>query len=399
MTDKLLLRLLPCFLLSVFSTPVEAHSPDDPLWEKALKIHDEAIVVDAHAHPQFFDLPQPSALNLGQKAGDSPIDFVTMKEGGLDAVFMTLPLRSKADRGNPPRGVIESVESVRSHLKQYSNLAELALSAADVRRIHAAGKRAVLLSIEYPGYTGGMTDTLDAYHESGIRSITLNHTRVDSIADSDTGEAGEKGLSDFGRSVIRKMNRLGMLIDVTHVPDTLQREIVAESNAPVAASHSCVRALHDTPRNIPDDIFKAIAKKGGVVAITFYSGFLSEDFAKQRRKAEAEFAAEKAKLEEKPAGDKAELEQRLRDLEAELAPKRVEIGLLIDHIDHAVKTAGIDHVGLGSDFGGRNVPIGLENASGFPLITYHLLKRGYTSDDIKKILGGNLLRVLEETEK
>jgi membrane dipeptidase len=273
-------------------------------------------------------------------------------------------------------------ENVRRHLNQYSNLAEMALSAADVRRIHASGKRAVLLSIEFPGYTGGVIETLNAYHESGVRSITLNHTRVDSIADSDTGEAGDHGLSDFGRSVIREMNRLGMLIDVTHVPDVLQREIVEESNAPVVASHSCVRALHDTPRNIPDDILKAIADKGGVIAMTFYSGFLSEDFAKQRRKAEAEFAAEKAKLEEELADDEAELEQRLRDLEAELAPKEVEIDLLIDHIDHAVKTAGIDHVGLGSDFGGRNVPIGLENASGFPLVTYHLLKRGYTCSSV-----------------
>jgi membrane dipeptidase len=190
-----------------------------------------------------------------------------------------------------------------------------------------------------------------------------------------------------------------MLIDITHVPDRLQREIIEESKAPLMASHSCVRALHDKPRNIPDDILKAIADKGGVVAITFFSGHLSKDFTEQSAQADAEYETEKAKLEKKFGDDKAELDRRLRDLEAELAPKKVAIDLVIDHIDHAVKIAGIDHVGIGSDFGGDTLPSGLEDARGFPLITYHLLKRGYSGDDIKKILGRNLLRVLEESQK
>jgi membrane dipeptidase len=386
-------------LLSVFSTAAAAQTPDDPLWEKALQIHDEAIVMDAHAHANLFSVPEPSPLNLGKKTGESQIDFPTMKEGGLDAVFMALPLRGDADRNDPPKGIAKSAESVRSHLGQYSNLAELALSAADVRRIHATGKRAVLLSIESQGYTGGKTDTLDALYEKGIRSITLSHSRFDRIAESDTEDAGDNGLSKFGRSVIKTMNRLGMLIDITHIPDRLQREIIEESKAPVMASHSCVRALHDKPRNIPDDILKAIAEKGGLVAVTFFSGHLSKEFTEQASKADAKFETEKAKLEEKFGDDKAELDRRLRDLEAELAPPKVEIDLVIDHIDHAMKVAGVDHVGIGSDFGGDTLPIGLEDASGFPLITYHLLKRGYSGDDIKKILGGNLLRVLEESQK
>jgi hypothetical protein len=141
MTMSLLSRLLLCFLLSAFSTTLGAQNPDDALWKKALKIHDEAIVVDAHAHPQFFNLP-PSALNLGQKTGESQIDFVTMKEGGLDAVFMVLPLRSEADEDNPPNGIMKSAERARIHVNENSNLAELALSAADVRRIQSRGKRA-----------------------------------------------------------------------------------------------------------------------------------------------------------------------------------------------------------------------------------------------------------------
>jgi membrane dipeptidase len=372
-----------------------AQEQDDVLWKKARRIHDESLVVDAHAHAQMFGAPDPHALDLGHPTENSQIDFVTMKQGGLDAVFMAMPLRGEADRDNPVKGILDSIERIRQQVSQYSDLAEIALSPSDVQRIHKSGKRAVLLSTEFPGHLEGNIENVELYFRQGVRSFTVVS---DQLLRSDTGEHAD-GLSAFGRDVIKEMNRLGMVIDISHAEDPQQLAVVRESRAPVIASHSCVRALYGKPRNIPDEILKAIAQQGGVVAITFSSYHLSKVFDEQTRKAEVDYEAAKARLEKQLGGNEVELEAKLNELRSRLFPKRASIELLIDHIDHAVKIAGINHVGIGSDYGGNNIPIGLETAEDLPKITYHLLKRGYRDEDIKKILGGNLLRVLEEVQK
>ncbi len=351
--------LTPCLcsvLLWVGAVPAPAQEKDSALWERAMKIHGEAIVIDAHAHAQLFDSPEPHSLDLGHKTENSQIDFVTMEEGGVDAVFMSMPLRGEASRNKGSKAILESIEHVRRQLDEYSTLGELALTAVDLKRIHDRGKRAVVLCVEERNVLERRIGTLEVYDRHGIRMITLNDHRDDAIAVPDSGDSVNSHLSEFGLQVVQEMNRLGMLIDVTHLSDSLQLEIIEKSKDPIVASHSCVRALHDKPRNVPDPILEAIADRGGIVAITFHSNHLSP----------------------KPI------------------PPRVEVDVLIDHIDHAVRVAGIDHIALGSDFGGRGGPIGLETAEGFPLISYHLLKRGYKAEEIKKILGGNLLRVLEE---
>jgi membrane dipeptidase len=243
----------------------------------------------------------------------------------------------------------------------------------------------------------GHTVLLEAYYKMGVRLITIGHTKIDPIAETDSEDAGESGLSRFGKEVVREMNRLGMLIDITHVSDNLQLSIIEESKVPVIASHSCVRTLNDRPRELPDGILKELAKKGGAIMITFHSAHLSSEYAVRHNDAFGKFNAEKKKLEEKFKDNEAELAKQFKILIERIFSKGVDIELLIDHIDHAVKVAGIDHVGLGSDFiSGVGAPIGLETAAGYPLITYHLLKRGYKEEDIKKILGGNLLRVFYE---
>ena len=367
---------------------------DDVLWKKACRIHDEALVIDAHGHPQLSSAPDPTALDLGRKTENSLIDFVTMKQGGLDAVFMAMPLRGEADRDNPVKGILESIERIRQQVGQYSDLAEIALSPSDVQRIHKSRKRAVLLSTEFPGHLVGNIENVERYYRQGVRSFTLTS---DQLLRSDTGDQ-EEGLSAFGRGVVKEMNRLGMLIDISHAGDPQQLAVVRESKAPVVASHSCVRALNAKPRNIPDNILKAIAEQGGVVAVTFSSNHLSKDYAEQFQRARVDYEAAKAKIEKVLEGNEEELEGKLDELRSRLFPKRVSIDLLMDHIDHAVEVAGIDHVGLGSDFVGTSNPIGLETAEGLTLITYHLLKRGYREEDIKKILGANLLRVFEEVQ-
>lgn len=374
------------------------HAPaleqDDALWKKARRIHDEALVIDAHAHAQMFSAPDPHALDLGHPTENSQIDFVTMKQGGLDAVFMAMPLRGEADRDNPSKGIFDSIERVRQQVGQYSNLAEIALSPSDVQRIHKSGKRSVLLSTEFPGHLEGNIENVEPYYSQGVRSFTLTS---DQLLRSDTGDQ-EEGLSEFGRDVIKEMNRLGMLIDISHAEDPQQLAVVRESKAPIVASHSCVRALYGKPRNISDEILKAIAERGGVVAITFSSYHLSKAYSEQTQKAEVDYEAARAQLEKELEGNEEELKAKLSELRSRLFPKRVSIDVLMDHIDHAVRIAGINHVGIGSDFGGNNIPIGLETAEGLTLVTYHLLKRGYKEEDIKKILGGNLLRVFEEVQ-
>ena len=389
-------------LFIVLSMP--AQDKDEELWKKAREIHFDAIVIDAHAHPMTSQGMMPDAvpdnLDLGKKTEYSTVDFISMKEGGLDAAFFSIPLLNNLNRGNPTKRILDDIVLMRSHVEKYSSLAEIALAPSDIRRIHNSGKRAVLFGIESQDFLEGHTVMLEAYFKMGVRMITVGHTKIDPIADTDSEEAGESGLSRFGKDVIREMNRLGMLIDITHVPDNLQLSIIEESRAPVIASHSCVRALADRPREIPDGILKELAKKGGAIMITFHSAHLSNEYAARFNEAFGKFDAEKKKLEEKFKDNMKELAEQYKILKDRIFIKGLDIESLIDHIDHAVNVAGIDHVGLGSDFISRiGAPIGLETAAGYPLITYHLLKRGYKAEDIKKILGGNLLRIFYEVQK
>jgi len=351
------------FIISANSIPAEFPQMKDPkLWEKARKIHEEALVLDAHAHPVIGGNNPRIDLELGRKTGKSQVDFITMKEGGLDGFFLALPLMKEEDRDKPVKMILDSIEIIKNHIQKYPQLAEIVINPAEIRKIHEEGKRAVLLSIEYPDRLGGRIEMVEEYYKRGICSITITHDEIDRLEDE---SSIERRLSDFGRDVIEEMNRVGMLIDITHASDKLQLGAIKASRAPVIASHSCMRALYDKPRNISDDMLKAMAEKGGAVMVTFASGHLSREYAEKAEKKEG-------------------------------SPPGVNIEVLIDHIDHAVKTIGADHVGLGSDFVGHVNPVGLETASGLPLITYHLLKRGYSEKDIKKILGGNLLNILEK---
>lgn len=351
--------LIFCLIIAFFNISLTAQEVDKSLWEKALKIHQEALVIDAHAHGLIFE----RGKNPGKKKDTSQVDLFLMKEGGIDAVFFSLPIEDNPDEKISKR-VSRSSDFVCDQLKKHADLAELALSSDDILRIQDSGKRAVVLSLEYfRGFLEGSSETIELYFKQGVRMITLAHTKTDRISDSDSDDPGEHGLSAFGREVVRKMNRLGMAIDITHLPDQLQRDVIKESRAPVVASHSNTQSLFNISRNIPDDILKQIAAKGGAVMVTFDSGMLSSDYLPPSK-------------------------------------ERAPIGILIDHIDHVAKLVGIDHVGIGSDFmgSGINSPKGLETAAGFPLITYHLLKRGYAENDIQKIMGGNLLRVLRTVQ-
>lgn len=344
-------------LLFIFPILLQAQEFDAALMENAKRIHAEAIVFDAHAHPKPYNA---NTLVLGEKTPSSDVDLISMKEGGLDAIIYSMPMFGSNQEDSPAYDLIHgSIRSLKDQVRKNHSLAELALNAGDVERIHQSGKRSVLLSIEANPVFSGKLEYLADYYRSGIRCINLRHSLVDPIADTPDEEPGDAGLSKFGKQVIQEMNNLGMLIDITHTPDNLQRDIIKTSTSPVVATHSNCRTLQNVSRNIPDDIIKAMSEQGGGIMITFFPGYVSGTHPEDQ----------------------------------------VPLESLIDHIDHAVKVAGIDHVGFGSDFLGSDThTMGLKTVSDLPKVTYHLLKRGYSEGDIKKILGGNLLRILREVQ-
>jgi membrane dipeptidase len=323
----------------------------------AQRVHDQAIVVDAHAHPRPGN---PDSLNLGEQAGTYELDFLTMGEGGLDAVFFSAPILGGRTGGpTGPDRLMEDLESIVEEVRRHGDLAEVALSSGDIRRSHSLGKRAVLLAIEAADPFEGDVDVLEGYFDAGVRMVTLP---PEVLLGSEAGHVDSlsRPLSTLGLGVVHQMNRLGMVIDISHLYDRQQMDVIRASVQPVVASHSCARALNDIPRELPDSVIRALSEKGGVVGVTFYPGHISSDFES----------------------------------------RTVTVEDLVDHIDHIVRVAGVNHVGFGSDFLGSDVhTVGLESAAGLPNLTTALLERGYSPGDIEKILGGNLLRVLEGVEE
>jgi membrane dipeptidase len=382
----------------VFTLPAaEAVEKLDPqLWEKALKIHQEAIVVDTHVDTPMVMMYRD--LDMGQRNDKSEVDFIRMKEGGLDAVFFAAFVSNRSDDKHPAKNALELIDEIYRQVENHPDLAQLAFSPQDIRNIHQQGKRAILIGMENGGPVEDSLRLLRSYYRLGVRYITLTHGGNNNICDSSTaGEPKWNGLSPFGKEVVAEMNRLGMLIDVSHISDQAFWDVIKESRAPVMASHSCVRAICDVPRNLTDDMIRALVKNRGVIQVNFYSSFLDEDYKKKSQETRKKLEPETKKLREMYKDDRRSYWNEVIKLWKKHGPQPPKIDKLIDHIDYVVKLAGADYVGLGSDFDGAgSFPRGLEDVSGYPLITYHLLKRGYAEEDIKKILGGNFLRVFEE---
>lgn len=391
--------LIPFLLLVVAGLCLRAEDKIDPeMWQRAMDIHREAIVVDTHTDTPMLMLEQ--GLDIGKRSDRSEVDLVKMKEGGLDAAFLAVFVSNRLDKKHPARRALEAIDEIYRQVEANSDLAELALSVSDIRRIHRADKRVVLIGMENGGPIEGSLRLLRNFYRLGIRYITLTHNDNNDICDSSSAEQPRwKGLSVFGKQVVREMNRLGMLIDVSHISDRAFWDVLEVSQAPVIATHSGIRSLCNVPRNMSDSMIKALAARGGVIQIVFYSGFLDEAYNRRAEAVRKKLQPQFKKLKKKYRNNRMAFWNARSELWKKYSPEPPSIDILIDHIDYAVKLAGIDHVGLGSDFdGASSYPKGLEDASGFPLITYHLLKRGYQADAIKKILGGNLLRIFSEVE-
>ena len=335
--------------------------------EQARKIHQSGMLFDGHN-----DLP----WQVWQKGGSSfetldiakaqprlHTDIPRLKKSGLKAQFWSVYVPAETDAtGDALLKTLGQIDLVHKMVKKYPEMFEMAATADDVERIAKQGKIASMLGVEGGHCIENSLQNLKRFYDLGVRYMTLTHSRSLGWADSATDKPSARGLSPFGEEVVREMNRLGMLVDLSHVSPETMKAALRVTKAPVIFSHSSARAICDHPRNVPDDVLRELPKNGGVVMINFFSGFI------------------------------VPMDEQKRD------PKsRGTLELVVDHIEHVVKVAGIDHVGIGSDYDGINrVPVGLEDVSRYPAITEELLKRGYDEQAIHKILGGNVLRVLRQ---
>ena len=395
-------KLVAAGLLAlVIFTPTAAQTRDERLWQRALQIHRRAIVIDTHN-----DVTSAMTNDDFDLSGTPPAPYRTtiarMKEGGLTGEFFSLYIKPVyVQNGGSARRTLDMIDSVYRAVERHPRDLMIATSVADIRRAKRLGKVAALMGIEGGHAIEDSLPTLREFYRLGVRYMTLTWNNTNNWADAGRGEKKHNGLSEFGKEVVREMNRLGMLIDVSHVSDKTMSDALDVSKAPVIASHSSARALSDVPRNIPDDLLKRIAKNGGVVCVNFYTMFV--DVKSVRAPSDARDATLKAQqdaIDEKYKNDPERRSDESFKLEAAHPLPPLPISKLIDHIDHIVKVAGIDHVGIGADFdGATDMPQGAEDVSMLPNITYELLKRGYSERDIRKILGENFLRAFAAAER
>ncbi len=380
-----------------------------PVSKKALEIQNSAIVVDTHADtPQRF-LDENYDIGSTDPNDHGHISLDKAKAGGLGAEFFSIWVEPKTNEGHYARHTLDLIDSVYEQAARHPDRMMMAFSVADIERAHREHKFAALLGIEGGHSIENDIRLLRDFYRLGVRYMTLSWSNTNEFADS-SGDIDDpkiehhNGLTDRGKQIVLEMNRLGMLVDISHVADKTFYDAIATSKAPVIASHSSARALTNHARNMTDDMLRAVAKNGGVVQVNFYNAFIDESY---RKAAEAQAkdrdAAVEANANQLKAAGKTVTYLDNDRVEREWAARipRPTLSALIDHIDHIAKVAGIDHVGLGSDFDGVSgaTPQGIDSAADLPRITQALLDRGYSTDEICKILGGNILRVFREAER
>jgi len=376
---------------------------------RAQQIHNSALIIDTHADtPQRFldegfDIGSTDPNDLGH------ISLDKARRGNLGAEFFSIWVDPETSQGHFARHTFDLIDSVYEQAARHPDRMTMAFSTSDIERAHREHKLAALMGIEGGHSIEADMHLLHDYYRLGVRYMTLSWSNTNEWADS-SGDIDDRkvqhhnGLTDFGKQVVIEMNRLGMMVDISHVADKTFWDAIGTTKAPVIASHSSARALTNAPRNMTDAMLKAVAKNGGVVQVNFFNGFIDENFRKANdaQKGAAEAAQKKYIADRKAEGKEVsyiEVDRIEREWIAKIP--RPPLSSLIDHIDHIAKVAGIDHVGLGSDFDGVSgaTPQGIDSSADLPKITQALLDRGYSADDIHKILGSNLMRVLRQVEQ
>ena len=402
---RLKIRAVACALLTICagqSAPWRAFGqpPPDSVTVAARTL-DHAIIIDTHA-----DTPQlllDESYNLADPASPYMISIPKMRAGHLGAEFFSIWVDVDWPKQDLIHRALDLIDATNQQVVKHSDVLGLATTADDIERLHREGRIAALMGVEGGHEIQGDLRMLDIYYRLGVRYLTLTHTRNDELADSSGDKPHWNGLSPLGRQAIERMNQLGMMVDISHVSDRTFYDAIAVSKAPLIASHSSCRALCNAPRNMSDEMIRALAKNGGVMDINFYSGFLSPayraEFAKIEKQVDAKIGAARARSAKQGKRlsypEEVEIERQFtKDLPAP------SYTVIADHIDHAVKVGGIDHVGLGSDFDGIDTPPrGMEDASKIPALVTELARRGYSEEDLEKILGGNVLRMMRQVEQ
>ena len=389
--------------LLALPTPVLTQAPAaGEVSARAKQLHDRAIVIDSHddtTQRMLFD----KTFDITARHKDGHIDVPRMREGGLDALFFSIWVPSDITGAPAVKRALELIDAVHQAAKAHPKDLLLATTAADVRRAAAERKIAALMGMEGGHMINDDLGQLRKYAALGVRYLTLTHFKNNNWADSSTDKPAHNGLTPFGKDVVRELNRLGVMVDISHVADKTFYDALAITTAPVIASHSSCRAIANHPRNMTDDMLRAVAKNGGVVMINYHAAFLSEEFRVASEKKSGDVVTSMAAMSKKCGGNEACTTMESERIDHEAMAKgelpKVMWEKIVEHIDHAVKVAGADHVGLGSDFDGATMPLGMEDASKLPKITDALLKKGYSEPDVEKILGGNILRVMEQVER
>src|SRR5437764_403354 len=387
-------RIASALLLLALATPLFAARKA----KAVVKPAPPAVTVDTHADTpsEFLDHP----FDLGALNSRGHFDYPRMKAGGLDAEFFAAYVPAKYANKGAAAYCMKIMETIHEMADNYPSWVHFATSTAGIRAAVAENRRAILIGIEGGHAIEDSLDLLRAFYRFGARYMTLTHTNTNNWADSSTDTAKHNGLTDFGKQVVLEMNRLGMLVDISHVSDKTFYDAIATSRAPVIASHSSARVFSDHPRDMTDDMLRAIAKNHGVVGVNFYPVFLSEEVRKASKERDERLKTQIDALKAKDPSEGDVYETELKKLmDANPIPK-VSYTAIVDHIDHMVKVAGIDSVGIGSDFDGiPNTPTGMEDVSDLPSIRKELARRDYSDADIRKIMGENFMRVFAEVER
>jgi membrane dipeptidase len=403
-----LLSWVICQTTCAYADPHDSRETADPeerppvvMTAEGRRIHAATLLIDGHndlpweirrkgdSSFENFDIASPQAA--------VHTDIPRLQRGNVGGQFWSVWVPSRtAHSGTSLLQCLEQIDLVKRMIERYPGTFELALTADDIERIRKSGKIASLIGVEGGHAIRDSLAILRRLYDLGARYMTLTHSDNLSWADSATDDAEHDGLTPFGVEVVREMNRLGMIVDLSHVSPETMHDALDASNAPIIFSHSSARAIADHPRNVPDDVLKRLKENGGVVMINFYSGYVvpeSADIANQ-------WFAVRRELERKHRGDEQALARELSRWEQQHPIRAGTIHDVVDHIEHVIKIAGIDHVGIGSDFDGIDtLPKQLDDVSSYPLITQELLNRGYHEEQIHKIMGRNVLRAMRSVEK
>jgi membrane dipeptidase len=387
-----------CVCLALTTTL--AQSTDAKLLERARALLKQTPLIDGH-NDYPWALREKAQRNLEKLDIARPqpsimTDVARLRAGGVGGQFWSVYVPVELTGGSAVTATLEEIDTVHQMVRRYPETFELALTADDVERIFAKGRIASLIGMEGGHSIDNSLAALRMFYRLGARYMTLTHSKNTAWADSATDDPKFGGLAPFGEAVVSEMNWLGMLVDLSHVSPETMEDAIRVSQAPVIFSHSSARALNDVPRNVPDNVLQLLPKNGGVVMVTFVPGFLSPKVAAWTKLQDAE----RARLTKQFPADAAAVTRGVDEWTAAHPAPRATLSEAADHLDHIRKVAGIDHIGLGSDFDGiTSVPEGLEDVSKYPALIAELLRRGYKDDEVKKLLGQNVLRVMREVEK